>query len=82
MKLAQDSGTNQYFAIKIANKKKLKKKLMSRDKNAYTALQTEIAIMKKLVSLTPINFTLTTILNDTGASKHSETMGGYRRSER
>ncbi|CAD8115080.1 unnamed protein product [Paramecium sonneborni] len=35
------------FAIKIANKKKLKKKLLSKS-NAYTMLEREIAIMKKI----------------------------------
>lgn len=36
-----------YKAIKIANKKKLKKKLLSKS-NAYTMLEREIAIMKKV----------------------------------
>ncbi|CAD8047862.1 unnamed protein product [Paramecium primaurelia] len=37
----------EIFAIKIANKKKLKKKLLSKS-NAYTMLEREIAIMKKI----------------------------------
>lgn len=35
-------------AIKIANKKKLKTKLLSRKTNAFTLLEREIAIMKKI----------------------------------
>ena len=34
--------------MKIANKSKLKKKLLSRAKSAYTLLEQEIAILKKL----------------------------------
>jgi [calcium/calmodulin-dependent protein kinase] kinase len=47
---------NEYFvfilfihkAMKVANKSKLKRKLLSRAKSAYTLLEQEIAIMKKL----------------------------------
>ncbi|CAK92905.1 unnamed protein product (macronuclear) [Paramecium tetraurelia] len=46
VKKAQNFKGEQ-FAIKIANKKKLKKKLLSKS-NAYTMLEREIAIMKKI----------------------------------
>lgn len=49
MKLAQDTGTNHYYAVKIANKAKLKRNLFSKQKNAMGSLEAEIAIMKKMV---------------------------------
>lgn len=46
---ASPSGDKQtYFAIKISNKKTLKKKLVSMKVNAYTLLEREVAIMKKI----------------------------------
>jgi serine/threonine protein kinase len=50
VKLAINQKTSEHVAIKIANKNKLKKKLLNKGKSAFTQLQTEIAIMKKLVS--------------------------------
>lgn len=48
VKLALHSETKAQYAIKIANKQRLKKKLLTRTKSAYTQLATEIAIMKKM----------------------------------
>ena len=39
---------NKYYAVKIANVKILKKKLFSKEVTAYTLLEKEIAIWKKL----------------------------------
>jgi [calcium/calmodulin-dependent protein kinase] kinase len=41
-------------AIKIANKKKLKRKLLSLKLNAYSLLEREIAIMKKVSFISTI----------------------------
>jgi hypothetical protein len=49
VKLAVNQESKEQFAIKIANKSKLKRKLLNKSKSAFTQLQTEIAIMKKLV---------------------------------
>lgn len=43
-----DSKTGIKYAIKIINKKKLTKTLVSRNKSAFTFIEEEIAIMKKL----------------------------------
>lgn len=48
VKLGQDQITSKFYAIKIANKDKLKQKLVSMKINAFTLLQQEIAIMKKI----------------------------------
>ena len=48
VKLAKDEANGLLYAIKICNKDKLKRKLYSRTKSAYTLLEHEIAIMKKL----------------------------------
>lgn len=40
--------SQKLFAIKIANKDKLKKKLVSMKMNAFTLLEQEVAIMKKI----------------------------------
>jgi len=48
VKLALHSETKAQYAIKIANKHRLKKKLLTKSKSAYTQLATEIAIMKKM----------------------------------
>lgn len=42
-------GDKKHYAIKIANKKKLKKKMLSRTTSVYTLLEKEVATMKKLV---------------------------------
>jgi hypothetical protein len=36
--------------MKVMNKKKLKKIFLGKNKHAYSAVETEIAILKKLVS--------------------------------
>ena len=41
--------TQSFQAIKVANKAKLKRKLLAKSKTALTTIQTEIAIMKKMV---------------------------------
>jgi serine/threonine protein kinase len=48
VKLAIHSETQVQYAIKIANKKKLQKKMYTKNKSAFTQLESEIAIMKKL----------------------------------
>lgn len=49
VKLALNENDKKHYAIKIANKKKLKKKLLSRTTSVYTLLEKEVATMKKLV---------------------------------
>lgn len=49
MKLAVNENDKKNYAIKIANKKKLKRKLLSRNTSAFTLLEKEVATMKKLV---------------------------------
>lgn len=49
VKLAFNENEQQYYAIKIANKKKMKRKLLTRTTSVYTLLEKEIATMKKLV---------------------------------
>jgi len=48
VKLAINTETKGQNAIKIANKKKLKRKLLTREKSAFNQLASEIAIMKKM----------------------------------
>jgi calcium/calmodulin-dependent protein kinase kinase 2 len=43
-----DINTNEYFAAKIINRLKLKKKNISKTQNAFSNIQQEMAIMKKL----------------------------------
>jgi len=45
-----DQKTKEVYAIKIMDKVKLKRVLVSKNKMAYDSVQTEIAILKKLVS--------------------------------
>lgn len=49
VKLALNREDQRYYAIKIANKRKLRRKVVSLNSNSYTLLEKEIAIMKKLV---------------------------------
>ncbi len=49
VKLALNSETKKQHAIKIANKKKMKRKLLTSQKSAYNQLASVIAIMKKMV---------------------------------
>ena len=49
MKLAVNENDKKNYAIKIANKKKLKRKLLSRTTSAFSLLEKEVATMKKLV---------------------------------
>lgn len=44
-----DENTNMLFAMKVMNKKKLKRIFISKNKHAYDAVETEMAILKKLV---------------------------------
>ena len=48
VKLCYDVNTNLYYAVKIMSKDKLKRKMVSFNKNAYANVQTEMAVMKKL----------------------------------
>ncbi|EAR97504.1 Serine/Threonine kinase domain protein (macronuclear) [Tetrahymena thermophila SB210] len=48
VKLGLDEINQKYYAIKVSNKNKLKKKLVSQKINAFTLLEQEIAIMKKV----------------------------------
>jgi len=48
VKMGIDSRTGMNYAIKTANKQKLKKKLLARDKSVYSQLESEVAVMKKL----------------------------------
>lgn len=48
VKLIIDSKTEEKSAIKIINKKKLKRKLVSRSLSAFSLIEREIAVMKKL----------------------------------
>ena len=41
----------QHYAMKIMNKRKLKRKFMGRGKNAYHLVENELAILKQIVSL-------------------------------
>jgi hypothetical protein len=46
-----DKETQQVYAMKVMDKVKLKRILVSKNKKAYDSVQTEIAILKKLVRL-------------------------------
>ena len=48
VKLCVDVNTNTYYAAKIINKVKLQKKALSRTQSAFSLVQSEMAIMKKL----------------------------------
>lgn len=48
MRLALNSAEKKYYAVKIFKKSSLKKKFMSRKLSAFTLLEREIAIMKKI----------------------------------
>ena len=48
VKLAKNEVNGGLYAIKICNKDKLKRRVYSRTKSAYTLLEHEIAIMKEL----------------------------------
>jgi len=49
VKLALSEKDKRYYAIKIVNKKQLKKKLVSKNSSSFSLLEKEIAIMKKMV---------------------------------
>lgn len=50
VKLFKDTNKdNKKVAIKIINKKKLKNKKLSQDKNSYSHIESEIRIMRKIV---------------------------------
>ena len=57
MKLAVNENDKKNYAIKIANKKKLKRKLLSRNTSVFSLLEKEVATMKKLVNFL-FNFSL------------------------
>lgn len=44
-----DQQTKEIFAMKILNKKRLQKIFLGKNKFAYSLVETEIAILKKLV---------------------------------
>jgi hypothetical protein len=44
-----DEGKSTKYAMKILSRGKLKKKFITLEKSAYDNVQTEIAILKKLV---------------------------------
>jgi len=46
-----DQNTKEIFAMKVMNKAKLKKIQIGKNKYAYSSVETEIAILKKLVSI-------------------------------
>ena len=48
MKLVYCQKKKSYFAMKAANKSKLQRKFLTRTTSAYTLLQQEIAILKKM----------------------------------
>jgi serine/threonine protein kinase len=50
VKLCIDENTKIQYAMKIMNKKKLKRIFISRQKHAYNAVESEMAILKKLVN--------------------------------
>jgi hypothetical protein len=51
VKKCVDKETQQVYAMKVMDKVKLKRILVSKNKKAYDSVQTEIAILKKLVRL-------------------------------
>jgi hypothetical protein len=57
VKLCIDEITKQRYAMKVMNKRRLKRIFISKNKHAYNAVETEMAILKKLVR------SLTTELN-------------------
>jgi [calcium/calmodulin-dependent protein kinase] kinase len=48
VRLVIDSKKKETFAMKILNKKKLRKKLLNKKTSAYTMIEKEMAVMKKL----------------------------------
>ena len=48
VKIVVNSDTQAQSAMKIINKVKLKRKVFAKDKNAYTQIQLEVAVMKKM----------------------------------
>lgn len=62
-----DQATKAFFAMKVMNKKKLQKIFLGKNKVAYSAVETEIAILKKLVR--DLNWKLYCFI---GSSKHCE----------
>lgn len=49
MKLVLNESDKKNYAIKIANKRKLKRKMLGRTTSVYSLLEKEVATMKKLV---------------------------------
>jgi hypothetical protein len=47
--LVKNNITSEFHAMKVANKKYLKRKKLGRNKNVWSILNKEIAIMKKMV---------------------------------
>jgi hypothetical protein len=60
-----EENTKELFAMKIMNKKRLKRIFISKNKNAYNAVETEMAILKKIVNLVAI------LITHIGSLKHS-----------
>lgn len=51
-----DQGTKQIYAMKIMDKLRLKKIFVGKNKVAYSAVETEIAILKKMVLPSHLTF--------------------------
>ena len=60
MFLVKHRLNHEFYAMKIANKRFLKKKKLGRNKNVWSILEKEIAIMKKMVRprILPLNIDL------------------------
>ena len=67
VKLGIHFDENTQFALKIASKEKLKKKLISKNKSVYSQLEGEVAIMKKLCH--PNIVRLFEVIDDPNADK-------------
>ena len=55
MKLCLSTEDKQHYAMKIMNKRKLKRKFMGRGKNAYNLVENELAILKQIVNTLSTN---------------------------
>lgn len=47
-----DTKSKEYFAVKVINRRKLMKRKLDRYKNLYSIIEKEVAILKRMVSLT------------------------------
>jgi len=44
-----DTNSKKYYAVKIINRDKLKKRKLDRTKSAYSLIEKEVAILKRMV---------------------------------